>query len=121
MEIATNESALQQMTEICASSYMSIESSHCVATTFLCLAHTPDTHPLLSNPGYLRKLLDAASNNLGSPDALLLLRYVSLCIVLYEVLRNFYVVLYITHTFFQVLRYVVFGSSLSKVATMHSH
>ncbi len=87
MEIATNESALQQMTEICASSHMSIECSHYVAVIFLCLAYTPDTHPLVSNPGYLRKLLDAVSNNLGSPDALILLRYVSLCIVLYEVLN----------------------------------
>ena len=59
MTIASNEGALQQMVDICASPYMPLDCTNYVAVVFLCLAYTSSTHPLIGNPLYLRKLLDA--------------------------------------------------------------
>lgn len=61
LEIASNEDALEQMTNIGASPYLPIDCSHRVVTIFLCLAHTPGTHEKISKPRYLTKLLDALS------------------------------------------------------------
>lgn len=59
MEIASNEDALNQLTCISLTPSLRILSPQLVATLFLCLAYTPQTHKHITNPTFIRRLLEA--------------------------------------------------------------
>ena len=59
MQIASNGDALEQMSYISQISSLHIQCSHYVAAIFVCLAYTPGTHKLISQPMYMKRLLDA--------------------------------------------------------------
>jgi len=68
MTIATYPGCLDQLACISMCPHMRPISVQLVATLFLCLAYTPQTHPHLTRPHLLRKLVDAVHNKRPSED-----------------------------------------------------
>lgn len=81
VEIASNHDALHQLTCISLTPSVRILSPQLVATLFLCVAYTPETHQHIARPTYIRRLLEAykiprvpsAGDDLD--EAALMLRY----------------------------------------------
>ena len=59
MEIVCNEDVVDQLTCISLTPSVRIMSAQLVATLFLCVAYTPTTHPYISQPDFIRRLLKA--------------------------------------------------------------
>ncbi len=75
IEVAYNDECLEQLTCISLTPSVGIVSVQLVATLFLCLAYNPLTHPSLTKPLLIRRLLDACSKeHYCDPQNLLLLR-----------------------------------------------
>ena len=75
-EIANNAEFLDQLT--CLSTCPSFDfalSSQLVATVFLCLAYTQSTHPFLTKPLLIRRLLDTHANKFPDMTRLVLISY----------------------------------------------
>ena len=64
-ELAQNEDCLQQLTCLSLSPSVRTLSVQLVATLFLCVAYTPSTHPFLTRPLLIRRLLDACAKDHG--------------------------------------------------------
>ena len=62
--IASNTDALMQLTCISLSPSMRISSAQIVATLFLCLANTTETHHSVAHSVIISRLLDACSPNI---------------------------------------------------------
>ena len=82
MRIASNEACLDQLTCISLTPSVHIMSVQLVATLFLCVAYTPSTHPFLTRPLLIRRLMEASNNsrnnnsNQDEAEKLLMVRFV---------------------------------------------
>ena len=63
MRIASNEGCLDQLTCISLTPSVHIMSVQLVATLFLCVAYTPSTHPFLTRPLLIRRLMEASDKD----------------------------------------------------------
>lgn len=61
LEIASNQECLEQLSCISLCPSVRIMSVQLVATLFLCIAYTPDTHPFLAQPFMIKRLLSACA------------------------------------------------------------
>ena len=63
MLIASNEACLDQLTCISLNPSFLITTVQLVATLFLCVAFTPSTHPFLTRPLLIRRLMEASDKD----------------------------------------------------------
>ena len=66
--MARNEDCLHQATCLSLTPYAVSFTKEFVATLFQCLANSPSTHPFLTRPPLIRRLLDMCASDDDSSD-----------------------------------------------------
>ena len=72
LEIACNDDCMDQLSCLTLTPSVNVSAVRLVASTFLDIAHTPETHSYLANPLFIERLLKRCSRDWQNDDVLLL-------------------------------------------------